>query len=220
MTLQRFRCCCVVGLILCIVNTASAQTTTTCVSCAAGSGDVTDVGDCATGACFTAAGTGNSIVFEGASADAFETTLTAADTTTPNKTITLPNQTGTVLLTTGGQTITDVTTIDPTSGKGLVVVSDGTNNAAEFKDSGGTARTVIDPDGLLLLRTASGRRDSTTGDQDIAENGWRVVEYPEENYDSDTMHSLTCSDGGDSDSDVDCGQIVPGLAGLYTTGCS
>ena len=38
------------------------------------------------------------LVFEGATADAFETTLTVADPTA-DRTITLPNQTGTVALT-------------------------------------------------------------------------------------------------------------------------
>ena len=43
--------------------------------------------------------TGAGIIFEGTTDDAYNTTLTAADTTSSNKTITLPNTTGTVALT-------------------------------------------------------------------------------------------------------------------------
>lgn len=44
-------------------------------------------------------GSGSSIIFEGATADNFETTLTVVDPTTPDKTITLQDKTGTVALT-------------------------------------------------------------------------------------------------------------------------
>jgi hypothetical protein len=44
-------------------------------------------------------GGSGTLVFEGSTADAYETTLTAADTTSSDKTITLPNATGTVALT-------------------------------------------------------------------------------------------------------------------------
>ena len=54
-----------------------------------------------------------SIVFEGATADAFETTLTVVDPTQDN-TITLPNTTGTVILTTATQTLTNKTLTSPT----------------------------------------------------------------------------------------------------------
>ena len=50
----------------------------------------------------------NAIVFEGATADAFETTLTITDPTVADKTITLPDATGTVV-TTGN--LTDITTL-------------------------------------------------------------------------------------------------------------
>jgi hypothetical protein len=51
-------------------------------------------------------GTGNlststSVIFEGATADAFETTLTVTDPTADN-TVTIPNQSGTVILSAGG----------------------------------------------------------------------------------------------------------------------
>ena len=65
-------------------------------STASGSGDVTAVGDCASGACFDGT-SGNSIQFEGSTADAFETTLTVTDPTA-DRTVTLPNLTGTVAI--------------------------------------------------------------------------------------------------------------------------
>jgi hypothetical protein len=54
-----------------------------------------------------------SITFEGATADAFETTLTVVDPTQDN-TITLPNTTGTVVLATATQTLTNKTLTSPT----------------------------------------------------------------------------------------------------------
>ena len=54
------------------------------------------------------AGVDASIVFEGVTADAFETTLTVVDPTQDN-TITMPNTTGTVVLATATQTLTNKT---------------------------------------------------------------------------------------------------------------
>jgi len=54
-----------------------------------------------------------SIVFEGATADAFETTLTVTDPTA-DRTITLPNATGNVVLDTLAQTLTNKTLTSPT----------------------------------------------------------------------------------------------------------
>ena len=54
-------------------------------------------------------GNTGSIVFEGSTVDAFETTLTVADPTTSDKTITLPNTTGTVI--TSGDTNTVTSTM-------------------------------------------------------------------------------------------------------------
>lgn len=53
-----------------------------------------------------------SIVFEGTTADAFETTLTVVDPTQDN-TITLPNTTGTVVIATATQTLTNKTLTSP-----------------------------------------------------------------------------------------------------------
>jgi hypothetical protein len=54
-----------------------------------------------------------SIIFEGATADAFETTLTVTDPTQDN-TITLPNTTGTVVIVDATQTLTNKTLTSPT----------------------------------------------------------------------------------------------------------
>ena len=54
-------------------------------------------------------GNAGSLVFEGSTVDAFETTLTVADPTTSDKTITLPNVTGTVI--TSGDTNTVTSTM-------------------------------------------------------------------------------------------------------------
>jgi hypothetical protein len=61
----------------------------------------------------TGAGVDASIVFEGANADAHETTLTVAEPTQDN-TITLPNTTGTVVIVDAAQTLTNKTLTSPT----------------------------------------------------------------------------------------------------------
>jgi hypothetical protein len=58
------------------------------------------------------AGVDASIVFEGATPDAFETTLTVVDPTQDN-TITMPNTTGTVVIATAVQTLTNKTLTSP-----------------------------------------------------------------------------------------------------------
>lgn len=60
----------------------------------------------------TGAGVDASIVFEGTTADAYETTLTVVDPTQDN-TITLPNTTGTVVIATATQTLTNKTLTSP-----------------------------------------------------------------------------------------------------------
>jgi hypothetical protein len=61
----------------------------------------------------TGAGVDAAIVFEGATADAYETTLTVTDPTA-DRTITLPDATGTVVLDTLTQTLTNKTLTSPT----------------------------------------------------------------------------------------------------------
>jgi hypothetical protein len=92
--------------------------------------------------------TGTGVVFEGATADAFETTLTVVDPTADN-TITLPNVSGTVI-TTGN--LTDVT--DLQSFTGTIVFEGTTADAYELTLSAGdpTAdRTVTLPDATTTL---------------------------------------------------------------------
>ena len=77
--------------------------------------------------------TDNTIAFEGATADAHEILLTAADATDSDKTITLPNATGTVALTSN---ISD-STITITAGAGLVT-------GGTFTLNGGATEITID----------------------------------------------------------------------------
>jgi hypothetical protein len=123
-----------------------------------------------------------SIVFEGATADSFETTLAVTDAT-EDRTITLPNATGTVALTsdlpstagmvteTGTQTLTNKTLTSPlVDGNG--VVFEGTT-ANEFE----TTLTVTDPtaDRTITLPNVSGTvittGDSGTVTSAMIENG-------------------------------------------------
>lgn len=71
-----------------------------------GIGDIDDVGDAASGSVFTADGLGNSLWFEGSTADGIETILTVVDPTASDKTVTLPNATGYVVL--DGTVCTDI----------------------------------------------------------------------------------------------------------------
>ena len=66
----------------------------------------------------TGAGVDASIVFEGSTADAFETTLTVVDPTQDN-TVTLPNTSGTVTLNDASQTLTNKTLTTATLGSNL-----------------------------------------------------------------------------------------------------
>ena len=79
--------------------------------------------------CGTITSTGASIVFEGATADAHETTITVTDPTA-DRTITVPNETGT-LLTTGTSDTVDSTMLR--SASTLLIVN----------SSGSTLKTVI-----------------------------------------------------------------------------
>jgi hypothetical protein len=60
------------------------------------SGDVESIGDCTSGACFNG-GSGNTLYFEGATANDFEIALTGADPTA-DVTVTIPATTGTIVL--------------------------------------------------------------------------------------------------------------------------
>jgi hypothetical protein len=68
------------------------------------------------------AGVDASIVFEGATADAYETTLTVTDPTQDN-TITMPNTTGTVVIATAVQTLTNKTMGDALNAGGFKITN-------------------------------------------------------------------------------------------------
>jgi hypothetical protein len=84
-------------------------------------------------------GVETSIVFEGATADDHETTLTVVDPTQDN-TITLPNTTGTVVLTTATQTLTNKTMGDALNAGGFRI----TNIAAPVDGTDAVNKTFAD----------------------------------------------------------------------------
>ena len=77
-------------------------------------------------------GIGESIIFEGATADEYETTLRVDDPTGSDKTITLPNATGTVSLTDNTETLTNKTLTTPViaqiSNSGTLTLPTGTDD--------------------------------------------------------------------------------------------
>jgi len=85
------------------------------------------------------AGVDASIVFEGATADAFETTLTVVDPTQDN-TITLPNTTGTVVIANAVQTLTNKTMGDALNAGGFRI----TNIAAPVDANDAVNKTFAD----------------------------------------------------------------------------
>jgi chemotaxis protein histidine kinase CheA len=88
----------------------------------------------------TGAGVDASIVFEGATADAHETTLTVVDPTQDN-TITLPNTTGTVVLDTATQTLTNKTLTSPTISGSPVITG---LSSAGMSASSATPKDYVD----------------------------------------------------------------------------
>jgi len=127
---------------------------------AGGSGDITAVGDCATGDCFEGT-TGNALQFEGATANGYETTLTAADPDA-DYTVTIPAETGTICTTgsvcTGYSADThthppDMTDVGDCTGPACFSGEDG--NTLYFEgatpDDYETALTAADPDADYTL---------------------------------------------------------------------
>ena len=88
----------------------------------------------------------NAVVFEGATADAHETTLTVVDATA-DRTITLPNATGTVSLVTGTETLTNKTLTTPTLTGTTVVAS--LDISGDIDVDGTTNLDVVDIDGAV-----------------------------------------------------------------------
>jgi len=168
----------------------------------AGAGDITAVGDSASGAAFTADGTGNSLYFEGSTADEYETILTAADTTTADKTITLPNATGTVVLKDSTDTFTNKTLDANGTGNALSNVdedncldgSDLVRDAIEFViDGGGSAITTGVKGDLEIPYNCTIKRVTALADQSgsIVVDLWvdSYANYPATN--DDTITSAT-----------------------------
>jgi len=81
-----------------------------------------------------------SIIFEGATADAFETTLTVTDPTA-DRTITLPNATGNVVLDTLAQTLTNKTLTSPTISGSPVITG---LSSAGMSTSSATPKDYVD----------------------------------------------------------------------------
>jgi hypothetical protein len=88
----------------------------------------------------TGAGVDASIVFEGATADAHETTLTVVDPTQDNI-ITLPNTTGTVVIATATQTLTNKTLTSPTISGSPVITG---LSSAGMSASSATPKDYVD----------------------------------------------------------------------------
>jgi hypothetical protein len=86
------------------------------------------------------AGVDASIVFEGSTADAYETTLTVVDPTQDN-TITMPNTTGTVVIATAVQTLTNKTLTSPTISGSPVITG---LSSAGMSASSATPKDYVD----------------------------------------------------------------------------
>ena len=97
----------------------------------------------------TGAGVDASIVFEGATADAFETTLTVVDPTQDN-TITLPNTTGTIVIVDATQTLTNKTLTSPTISGSPVITG---LSSAGMSSSSAAPKSYVDA--ILVLQEAS-----------------------------------------------------------------
>lgn len=86
------------------------------------------------------AGVDASIVFEGTTADAYETTLTVVDPTQDN-TVTIPNTTGAVVLDSATQTLTNKTLTSPTISGNPVITG---LSSAGMVDSSATPKNYVD----------------------------------------------------------------------------
>ena len=103
------------------------------------------------------AGVDASIVFEGATADAYETTLTVVDPTQDN-TITLPNTTGTVVLTSATQTLTNKTMGDILNAGGFKI----TNLATPTDASDAVRKDFADAQVAAAATSATSAANSAT----------------------------------------------------------
>ena len=85
------------------------------------------------------------IIFEGATADAYETTLTVTDPTA-DRTVTIPNLTGTVSLLTATETLTNKTLTTPTITAGVAATSFDMNGTELILDANGNTSITADTD--------------------------------------------------------------------------
>jgi hypothetical protein len=140
-----------------------------------GSGDITAVGDGASGAVFTADGAGETLYFEGSSANDYEILLTS-DNPGADCTVTLPDQTGHVLLgASAGYTDNTLirangSTSHLTQGTGITV--DDSNNVASMGTLGcgaiTTTGTITAGSGAIAITDATGNVDgSKIADADL-----------------------------------------------------
>ena len=99
------------------------------------------------------------IIFEGATADAYETTLTVTDPTA-DRTVTLPNLTGTVSLITATETLTNKTLTSPAIGTSITHADDvkayyGTGNDLEIFHDGSHSYVKDNGTGDLKLQASA-----------------------------------------------------------------
>jgi len=166
---------------------------------------------------------GPSIVFEGATADSFETTLTVADPTTSDKTVTIPNTTGTLITTGDTGTVTSTMIADSTIVNGDISASAA---IALSKLASGTSGQIVvaNASGVPTYTTVSGDITiSDTGVAAIAANSVALGTDTTGNYVSDvsagTGVTVTHTPGEGSTATVAIGQAVaatdsPTFAGL------
>ena len=114
-----------------------------------------------------------SIVFEGSTANSFETTLAVTDATA-DRTITLPDLTGTVSLITATETLTNKTLTTPviveaTSGSTITlnattdIVLDADGGDVFFKDNGTTFGSATNTSGNLIIKSGTTTALTFTG---------------------------------------------------------
>ena len=114
-----------------VVGTAKTQTLTNKTLTSPTISDPTITGTASAGAV---------LVFEGTTADAYETTLTVVDPTQDN-TITLPNTTGTVVIADATQTLTNKTITSPIIGGSPVITG---LSSAGMSDTSATPKNYVD----------------------------------------------------------------------------
>ncbi len=161
-----------------------------------------------TGGTFTGAVTfdgASPIVFEGATADAHETTITITDPTA-DRTITIPNETGTVVTTAGG-TFTGAVTIPDLTVTGTTTTVSSTNTVVAdslFELNNGASSNANDC-GIVIER-------GSTGDNAII--AW------DESADKFTMGTTTATGASTGDLSITAGTVVANVEGAVTGNAS